>query len=330
MKSGHGMHTRRILLTQCVAAATLGLVHPARAQAWPRKPVVIIVPFAAGGNTDGIARIVAPRLGEAFAQQFVVENRVGAGGALAAEAVARSAADGHTLLMAALPQIAIVPAAMKVRYDPRKDFEPIGIIGTNPFVLAVNRDVPVKTPAEFVRYVRAHPRELSYASAGPGSLMHLSMALFLKIAGLEMIHVSYKGNAPALSDVVAGHVAAAFTNLSDALPQAASGTIRLLAVSGSGRARQLPDVPTISESGFPTFKTVTWNGLMAPAGTPRDTINRIAAEIARAVNDQKFVERLANYGVDPLGNGPEQFRATVAEDIAFWSEAVSIAGIKER
>jgi tripartite-type tricarboxylate transporter receptor subunit TctC len=323
------MQTRRTVLICIVGLTTLGLVGPIQSQSWPEKPVKIIVPFAAGGNTDGIARTIAQRLGETFGQQFVVENRTGAGGTIAAEVVARSPADGYTLLMAALPIIAIVPAMSKTRYDPMNDFAPISNVATNPFVLAVHKDVPVKTLAEFVAYVRAQPQKLSYASAGIGSLNHLSMALFLKLADLEMIHVTYKGNAPALSDVVAGHVPAIFTNLSDALPQAAGGTIRLLAISSEQRVPQLSDVPTVSESGYPTFKTLTWNGLMAPAGTPKPIIDRIATEVRRAVKDPKLVERFASYGVDAVGSSSEQFAATIAADITLWAEAVKIAGVKE-
>jgi tripartite-type tricarboxylate transporter receptor subunit TctC len=322
------MPTRRLFLASL--AATLGLAAPARSQAWPQRPVTILVPFAAGGNTDGIARITAQRLGAAFGQPFIVENRGGAGGAIAAADAARAPPDGYTLLMAALPVIAIVPAMTTTRYDGVKDFAAISNIATNPFVLVVHQDVPVATLQEFVAYVRARPGALSYASAGPGSLNHLSMALFLKLAGLDMIHVAYKGNAPALADVIAGHVPAMFSNLSDALAHTADGHIRLLAVSSDRRAGKIPEVPTVSESGFPQFKTLTWNGLLAPAKTPRDVIDRLAGEIARAVTDPMFVERLASYGADPLGNGPEEFAATIAADVVFWAPAVTAAGIRQQ
>ena len=303
--------------------------HAARAQPYPSRPVTIIVPFSAGGNTDNIARLVARRFSEKFGQQFVVENRPGAAGAIAAESVARSAPDGYTLLMAAVPQIAIVPVMQKTRYDPVKDFVPISAIGTNPFVLAVNKDLPVKTIAELMEYVRARARTLSYASGGVGSLNHLAMALFLKRAGLEMVHVPYKGNAPALSDLIAGHVPIMLSTLPDALPQAAAGAIRLIAVSSERRAPQIPYVPTIAESGFPQFRTLTWNGLLAPAGTPGEVIATLAAGSAEAIKDRDFADRLATYGVDPLGSSPEEFTAMIAADIALWTEAAKIAGLNE-
>ena len=227
----------------------------------------------------------AQRFHEVFGQQFIVENRTGAGGAIAVEAVARSPADGTTLLWGVQPQIVILPAISKVPYDPVKDLAPISVLATNPFVLVVNARLPVNTVAEFVEHVRAQPATLSYASSGVGSVAHLAMALFLKRAGLDMTSVHYRGNAPALADVVAGHLPTMFSRLADALPHAASGGVRLLAVSGAKRAAQIPEVPTVSEQGYPGYSVVTWNGLMAPAGTPKPIIERIAAEMARAVKD---------------------------------------------
>jgi tripartite-type tricarboxylate transporter receptor subunit TctC len=321
------MQASRAFLVLLIALINLSSAMPSHSAEWPQRSVVIIVPFAAGGNTDSIARIIAQRLGEEFGQQFIVENRGGAGGAIAAEAVARAQHDGYTLFMAALPQIAILPAMRKTPYDPVKDFEPISIIATNPFVLVVNKDFPAKTLAEFVSYVSARPSALSYSSAGVGSLNHLSMALFLKDAGLQMIHVPYKGNAPALADVIAGHIPAMFSNLSDALPQATAGTIRLLAVSSPQRMPQVPDVPTVSESGYPHFKTLTWNGLMAPAGTPKVIIDKISAFVSREAKDPKFAKRLASFGVDALGNSPGEFAAIIAADKSLWAKAVKVAGV---
>jgi tripartite-type tricarboxylate transporter receptor subunit TctC len=319
---------RSLLVAALAGLAIAGSVLSARAQAWPQKPVKIVVPFAPGGNTDGIARLIAQPLGDAFGQQFVVENRPAAGGAIAAEAVARSSADGHMLLMGTPSQIAIIPLTTKTPYDPVKDFAPISAIGTNPYVLVVHPRIPANTLAEFVDYARGHPDKLTYVAPIFGGLSHLSMVLFLKRAGLEMTPVSYKGGAAPLTDVIAGHVPIYFATLSEAMSQATSGAIRLLAVSSEKRVPQLPDVPTFAESGFPGFRALTWNGLMAPSAMPTDTVGRIAKEVSHAAKDATFAERLAAFGVDPLGNTPAAFAAMIAADIALWGEAVKIAGIQ--
>lgn len=321
--------TRRQFLSSVAGLGTVALVRSAWSQAWPQRPVKIIVPFAAGGNTDGIARVIGQRLSETLGQQFVVENKPGANGGVAAEFVARAPADGYTLFMAALPPIAILPAMTKTTYDPVKDFAPISNVATNPFVLVVHPSFAAKTLEEFVEHVRPQPNKMSYASGGVGSLGHLSMALFLKRAGLEMTHVPYRGGGPAIADVVAGHVPIYFANLSEALPHGASGKLRLLAVSSEKRAAQIPDVPTVSESGFAGFRTITWNGLLAPAATPKDVIARLAREIELAIKAPSVARQLASYGVDPLGDGPQRFAATIAADISIWAEAVKSAGVTQ-
>ncbi len=320
------MRPRTIILLALAILVSLA-ASAAQAQGWPQKPVRILVPYAAGGNSDGMARIVAQRLGDRLGQTFIVENRAGANGAIASEAVARAAPDGYTLLWAVTPPLTISPAMSKVSYDAVKDFAPISVLGTNAFVLLVNKDFPAKSVREFIAYVRAQPNKMAYAEGSAGSLTHLSMALFLKRAGLDMTNVSYRGNAPALTDVIAGHLPVMFSNVSDALPHAASGAVRLLAVSGDRRAPQIPDVPTVAESGFPGFNVITWNGLAAPAGTPKPIVDAMAAEIARAVKDPAFVERLQSYGVDPVGNSPAEFAAMIAADVALWAEAVKGAGL---
>jgi tripartite-type tricarboxylate transporter receptor subunit TctC len=313
-----------LALTVVFAAAS----SHSQAQNWPQRPVRIIAPYAAGGNSDVITRLTAQRLTDAFGQTFVVENRLGGNGAVAAEAAARSPADGYTLLWGVTPPITINPAMTKVNYDPIKDFAPVSVVAVNGFVLVANKDFPPKSVAEFISYVRAQPQKLAYAEGSVGSLTHLAMALFLKRAGLDMTNVSYRGNAPALTDVVAGHLPTMFSNISDAIPQASAGTIRLLAVSGEQRARQIPDIPTVAESGFPGFNVLTWNGVMAPAGTPKEIIDKMAAEIARAVKDPQFVARLDQYGADPLGNTPEEFAAMIASETALWGGTVKSLGIK--
>jgi tripartite-type tricarboxylate transporter receptor subunit TctC len=320
------MNTRRQFLTVFSSLAVMSASFSARAQSWPQHPIKVIVPFAAGGNSDGMARVIGQRLSERLGQQFVVENRPGAMGSLAGEAVARAPADGYTLFWAALPQIAIFPAMTKVAYDPVKDFAPISDVGTNPFVLVVHPTVPVSGMKEFVAYVQSNPGKLAYATGGAGTLSHLSMVLLLKRAELNMVHVPYKGGGPAIADVIAGHVKFYFGNLSEVIPQVKSGALRAIAVSSDKRAGQLPDVPTVSESGYPGFRVITWNGLMAPAATPKTIINMIADEVAAGVKDPVVIERLVSYGVDPLGDRPEEFAATIAADIPLWADAVKAAG----
>jgi tripartite-type tricarboxylate transporter receptor subunit TctC len=310
-----------IVLAPCAQAAA--------STDWPSKVIRIVYPYAAGSAGDHAARLLAQGLAEVFGQAVVVENRVGANGTLAAQSVARASADGYTLFWATTPQIAISPVMTTVHYDPVKDFTPISAVLTNTWVLIVNPQIPVKTLVEFVNYVRARPN-LVYAHGGVGSISHLAMAMLLKRAGLEMLGVSYQGNAPALNGVIAGHVPTMFSVSGDAVPHIASGSIRPIAVSGGMRSPQMPDVPTIGESGYPGFRATSWNGLMAPADTSKAVVNRIATEVARVAKEQKFVERLNSIGVESVGNSPEEFAAMIAADIALWPDALRAAGIKSQ
>jgi tripartite-type tricarboxylate transporter receptor subunit TctC len=309
----HLYATRRLFLLSAAALASSCSVALAQA-IWPQRPVRVIVPFAAGGNIDVVARITCQRMSEVFGQQFVIENRVGGNGTIAGELVAHAQPDGYTLFWAG-------PAVMSI-------FKPISVIGVNPQVLVVNEKLPIRSVEEFVSYVKAQPQRLPYAGGGgPGSLSNLLMALFLKRAGLEMTSVSYRGTAPAMTDLVAGQIPTMFVPLSEALPQARAGNIRMLAVSGETRAHQAAEVPTIAESGFAGFHGESWNGLVAPARTPDEIVTRIAAEFARAAKEPKFVERLDQEGVDPLGSTPAETATFIATDMALWAEAVKVAGV---
>jgi len=306
--------------------AALVTASGAAAQEWPQRPVKVVVPYAAGGNSDEIGHLLAQRLGKTFGQPFVMENRAGASGAIAAEAVARSPADGYTLFLANLPQIAIMPVAMRTSFDP-KDVVPISVIATTPLVLVVHPSLPVKSLPELVSYARDQHGQLTYAAVGSGSITHLAMALFLKRAGVEMTPVMYKGGAPAVTDVIAGHVKAHFAIASNVVPFAAGDMLRLLAVSSAQRLPQIPNVPTMIEAGYPGFKMLNWTGLMAPAGTPKEIVKRLAQEVSRFVKDPDIAARLRAGGLDPLGNTPDEFAAMIAADIPLWAEAVKIAGL---
>jgi tripartite-type tricarboxylate transporter receptor subunit TctC len=310
-----------------MAVGLLVAAQPARSQQWPQRPVRIIVPYAAGGVTDEAARFAARHLGAAFSQAFVVENRPGATGAIAAEAVARSAPDGHTLFLASLSQVAIMPLVMKTSFDPLRDVVPVSAIGSNPLVLTVTAGLPVRTVAEFVAYARDQRGELTYAALGVGSITHLTMALFLKRAGIEMAPVMYKGAAPALTDLMAGHVKSHFATVSGVVPYGRGDLLRLLGVSSAQRLPQLPEIPTMIESGYPGFRVNSWTGLMAPAGTTRSIVDRIAREMSRAIKDPQAAAPLIAAGIDPLGNTPEEFAAMIAADLPLWAEAVKVAGI---
>ncbi len=318
--------SRRLAVAAFAALATL----PAWSQQgpWPQRPIKLLVPFAPGGNTDGIARLTAERLSQALGQSVIVENRAGGNGAIAADALVKSAPDGHTLMMAAMPVLAILPAVTKTSFDPLRDFTPISIVGSNPFVMAVHKSVPANNVREFAEFIRKNPGKYNYASGGSGTVSHLSAALFAQRANLDIAHVSYKGGGPAVTDLLGGQVQMYFGNLSELAPHAAGGQIRIIGVSSLQRAKQLPDVPTVAESGFPGFKTLTWNGLVAPAGTPAAIVNRVAAAVKDMVAVPDNVARLQQMGVDPIGDTPAQFAETLKADLAIWSEAARASKLK--
>lgn len=295
---------------------------------WPQRPVKIVVPFAPGGNTDSIARITAERLTQGLGQLFIVENKVGAGGAIAADYVAKSPADGYTLLMAAMPVMAILPIITKTNFDPLKDFVAISNVGSNPFVMGVHKSIPATTIEEFVAYVKKNPGKFNYASGGSGSVSHLSAALFVKRAQIEMAHISYKGGAPAVTDLLGGNVQMYFGNFSELFPHVSGGNIRIIGVSSNSRVAQLPQVATIAESGFPGFKTLTWNGLMAPAETSPAIIARLTEAVVKAVKTESTIAKFIQIGVDPIGNSSKEFSETLRSDIAIWSEAAKAANLK--
>jgi tripartite-type tricarboxylate transporter receptor subunit TctC len=319
-----------------VAVASLLFAVPLLAQtpstssgrAYPSKPVRFIVPSSAGGGTDIIARAIAQKLSEALGRQFVVENKPGAGQMIGIEAAARSPADGHTILMAA-STLAINPVMYKkVPYDPLRDFAPITQAASLPNVLVVHPSVPVKSVAELIALAKAKPGQIAYASAGVGTSPQMSMELLKSLAGIDMLHVPYKGTTPGVVDLLAGQVSVMAPNVLTALPHIKAGKLRALAVTSGKRSEALPEVPTIAEAGVPGYESVQWYGVLAPAGTPREIVGRLHAEIAKALRAGDVRERLAADGAEPVGSSPEEFGAFIRAEIAKWAKVAKAAGIR--
>jgi tripartite-type tricarboxylate transporter receptor subunit TctC len=319
----------RRALFSLLAACTLLLPTAAPAQpAWPDRPVRVLVPFPPGGVTDAIARLSAEWLASRLGQPFVVENRAGANGAIAAEAVARSAPDGYTLFAASASQMVMLPALTRLNFDPARDFTPVSIVAQSPLVLGVSPGLGVSTLQEFLALLRQRGAALDYSSAGSGSSTHLTMALLLQAAGVEMQHIPFRGGAPAMQALLGGQVAAYFGNTSDMIPHLNSGRVRILAVSSARRIASMPDVPTVAEQGFPGFEVETWNGIAAPAGTPEAVVRRMAQELTQACNAPAFRAALERLGTTPLCSTPEGFRAAMERDAPIWREAVRISGAR--
>ncbi len=294
--------------------------------AWPERPITFIVPYAAAGINDNSARITAQWLSKALKQNVIVENRTGANGAIAAEYVARAPADGYTLFFTASPTMMIVPRIQKVNYDTFKSFAPIVMMETGYVAFAANPSLPVKTFAELVAYAKPRPNKLDYATGAAGSTGHLSMALLLKQAGLTMTHVPYKGSSAAVLAVLGGHVPIYVGTLSDGIEHYRSGKLKIIGVSSTKRLAEIPDVPTIAEQGYPGYTTAFWDGLMAPAATPKDIISTIAEPLTSACRDSAFVARYQSLSVEALCMPPEQFTERLKADWSMWGEAVKAAG----
>lgn len=317
---------KRITIAILAGLLAAGLAAHARA-AWPERPIMIIVPFAAGGSTDNVARITAEWLTKALRQPVHVENRAGASGTIAAEYVANAPADGYTLFMASLAQLSIVPQMQKVRYDPFRSFAPISVASTSVFALAVNPGFPARTLAEFVAYLKTRPGEVAYASSGTGSAAHLTMELFLNRAGVTMTHVPYKGVAPAIADVMGGHVPAVFGSLSEVLRPYKTGRLKVFAVSSDKRLSQMPEVPTVAEQGYPGYLVTTWNGLVAPAATPREVIATVANALGPACKDAAFTAKFHAIDADAWCSSPEEFAEMLRTGWTKWGEAVRSSGV---
>jgi len=296
--------------------------------AYPAKPIRMVVPYPPGGPTDVLGRIVAQKLSESLGQQVNVENKPGASGMIGAELVARSAPDGYTLLTNASIHVINPSLYAKSSFDAIRDFAPVALIAEVPLILVVNPGVPVKSVGDLIALGKAQPGKLNFGSSGNAAAPHLAGESFKIATGVQMQHVPYKGSAPALTDLIGGQVQLMFDSMPSAMPHVKSGRIRAVAVTSARRSPTMPELPTVAESGVPGFDISTWYGVWAPAGTPKDIVNRLSAEIARALRLPEIRERLAGLGAEPVGNTPEEFAAYCQSELAKWSKIVRESGAK--
>jgi tripartite-type tricarboxylate transporter receptor subunit TctC len=311
-----------------VAALALGLAAAgAHAQTYPSKPIRMIVPFTPGGTTDILARTVGQKLGEAWGQPVVVDNRPGAGGNIGSELVAKAPPDGYTLLMGTISTHAINASLYRrLPFDPTRDFAPVSRVGTLPNILIVHPSVPVKSVKELIELARSKPGELNFASSGVGTSLHLSGALFNSMAGVNLVHVPYKGSSPALADLLGGQVKIMFDNLPSALPHVKAGKLKPLAVTGTRRASVLPEVPTVIESGLAGFEVTSWFAVFAPAKTPKDIVTKLNGEIVKILNSADVQEKLTQIGVDAAPTTPEELAAFAKAETEKWGKVVKATG----
>ena len=321
------MRMRR--LAWALVAAVIGTTGVARADDYPNHPIRVIVPFAAGGAADAVARIVGKYIGDALGQPVVVEDRGGAGGIIGAEIVKNAEPDGYTLLLGQSGPISINPGIYtKLSYDPEKDFAPISMTTAYPYILVVNPSLGVKTVAELVALAKSKPGQLNYGTAGVGVSNHLVTELFDDKAGIKMTHVPYRGTSLAVADLLAGHVEVVFADPVSALSQVRAGKLIALAVTSKERSPVAPDVPTIAESGYPGFDAIAWHGFMAPAGTPQPVIDRLNAEILKALKDPPSAKLIEQQAMQIVGNSPQEFAGFIKQDIELWKDVAKQAKVE--
>lgn len=322
---------RRLFSSALLIAAALacGATSATAADAsFPTRPLRLVVGYAAGGATDVLARLVAQKMGEALGQSVVIENRAGANSNVGAEAVARATPDGYTLYVYTIANTINATLYDKLAYDPAKDFEPVGMIARIPNVLVVNPKLPVKTVADYVRFAKESPSGVTFASSGSGSSIHLSGEIFRARSGANMLHVPYRGSAPAVSDLLGGQVQSMFDNTPSALPQIKGGKLRAIAVTSAQRTPLLPDVPTVAESGFPGFDVQSWFSIAAPAGTPKPVIDKLNAALNKALAGPEVRERMRDLAATPEPGTPEQCRTVMLSEIKRWHDVVKQSGAR--
>jgi tripartite-type tricarboxylate transporter receptor subunit TctC len=332
-KGGNPMQTwlRRLASAPILIVALIAAGGPILADDYPSRPIRLIVPYAAGGGADSVARIVAKRVAETIGQPIVIENRGGGGSIIGTELVKNAEPDGYTLLLGQSGPISINPAVYhNLPYDPVSDFAPITMTTSYPYVMVVSPALGVKTLAEFVALAKRRPGELNYGTTGVGAANHLVTELFDSKADIRMTHIPYRGTALAVTDLLAGHVQVVFADPISALQQINAGTLVALAVTSKDRSPVAPSVPTISESGYSGFDAIAWHGILAPAGTPREIVNRLNAEIGAALEDHETKALLEKQAMQTVGNSPDAFAAFIKQDIAIWKSVATEASVEVR
>ena len=319
----------RLLAAVCLTVAFAGLPQAAHADDYPNHPITLIVPFPPGGSTTVMARNVADKMAAALGQSIVVENRAGAGGTIGTRSAAKAAPDGYTILLSYTGTFSIAPTAYaNPGYDPRKDFAPIGMIGAAPNLLVITPSLPVKSMAELIKYAKAQSSPMQYGSPGVGTVNHLAGEMLAKEIGAPMLHIPYKGNGPALGDLIGGHIPIMFMPIPAAIGNVKAGTLRALAVSSAKRSRALPDLPTFAEVGLPSFDVALRYGLAAPAGTPRPIIERLNKELNAALASEEVQKRLESEGADSLPGSPEAYAADIDREEKKWGALVRKLNLK--
>jgi tripartite-type tricarboxylate transporter receptor subunit TctC len=319
--------SRRRLLGGLALAATVATPLGAFAQAYPAKPITIVVPFAAGGTTDILARVIGQALTKDLGQTVIVDNRAGAGGNIGAQFAAKSPADGYTLFMGTVGTHAINQSLYKkLPFDPIKDFAPLTRVAMVPNLLVANPVKPYKNVKELIAYAKANPGKVNFGSSGSGSSIHLSGELFKAMAKVDMVHVPYKGSAPAVTDLLGGQIDVMFDNMPSAIQHVRNGRLRPLAVTTARRSPELPDVPTVAEAGVPGYEATSWFGMFAPAATPAPVVARLNAALAKVLADPEVKKKLAEQGAEPYSEKPEQFAEFIRQETAKWSKVVKDSG----
>jgi len=313
--------------TACVLASALVVTLPAAAQDYPKRPIELVVPFVAGGTTDNIARLMAQRFSESWGQTVVVNNRAGGGSTIGTNAVAKAPPDGHTLLVTTIG-FAINAGLQKLPYDPIGDFTPITELASLPLVLVVHASLPVTNLQEFIALAKSKAGGWDYASSGTGTSPHLAAEMFKSMAGIELVHVPFKGNAEAMNSLMGGHVKIYFALVPAVLQHIKTGALRAIAVTTEERLPYLPDVPTIAELGFPGYEISSWQGVFAPAGTPKDVVAKINGELVRMLNVPEIHRRISQEGADPVGSTPDAFATRVKNEITKWTKVIKTSGIQ--